>query len=115
MVTRPSAAAAEIPWTPLPGTCRDERLDLVGRERRPRVCRILPGEELATTVPQVGVDDVSRATSQKYRASGGLRPSGQDLAKIVDGDQFQSAVGHGGGHIIDGMRSLTVNLDLGTG
>ena len=33
----------------------------------------------------------------------------------MDGDQFESASGHCGGHIIDGMRSLRMNLDLGTG
>ena len=59
--------------------------------------------------------DVSGATSQKHRTSGGFRPSGHNVAKIVDGDQFQSASGHCGGHIVDGMRSLTVNLDLSTG
>jgi len=56
----------------------------------------------------------SSSTSQKHRASGGFRPSGQDVAKIVDGDQFQSAGGYSGGHVIDGMCSLTVNLDVGT-
>ena len=71
--------------------------------------------ELVTTVPEEAVGGVSGATSQKHRTSGGFRPSGQDVAKIVDGDQFQSATGHCGGHIVDGMRSLTVNLDFGTG
>ena len=77
--------------------------------------RVMPNVELVSTIPEVAVGGVSGATSQKHRTSGGFRPSGQDVAKIVDSDQFQSATGHCGGHIIDGMRSLTVNLDVGAG
>ena len=75
----------------------------------------MPNVELVSTIPEVAVGGVSGAASQKNRTSGGFRPGGQDVAKIVNGDQFQSASGHCGGHIVDGMRSLTVNLDFCTG
>lgn len=53
----------------------------------------------------------SATTRQKEGTSGGS-PARQDLVEIVHRQQFQSTGGNCGGHIVDGVRALAMNLDL---